>query len=105
MAKIHVAYGDDFLFGPVEASLMPDDVSEEDFEEVKAKNKVEKEIISKSRSRIMEKVKETRQNFAKAVFALTRSGSGKIVYEHYDRLAEIWGGSTNTVFVFWCWWG
>ena len=31
MAKIHVADGDYFLFGPVEASLMPDDVSEEDF--------------------------------------------------------------------------
>ena len=26
----------------------------------------------------------------------TRSGSGKIVYEFYDRLIGIWGGSANT---------
>ena len=24
------------------------------------------------------------------------SGSGKFVYEHYDRLKQIWGGSPNT---------
>eukprot|EP00112_Aurelia_sp_Birch-Aquarium-sp1_P004609 Seg1522.13 transcript_id=Seg1522.13/GoldUCD/mRNA.D3Y31 product="hypothetical protein" protein_id=Seg1522.13/GoldUCD/D3Y31 len=44
----------------------------------------------------MEKVKETRQNFSKAVVAGSRSGSGKIVYEFYDKLIQLWGGSANT---------
>lgn len=44
----------------------------------------------------MEKVKEIRQNFAKAVVAGNRSGSGKIVYEFYEKLILIWGGSANT---------
>ena len=26
----------------------------------------------------------------------TRSGSGKIVFEHYDKLVQIWGGSAST---------
>ena len=28
--------------------------------------------------------------------ASTRSGSGKIVFEQYDRLIQIWGGSAST---------
>ena len=26
----------------------------------------------------------------------TRTGSGKIVFEHYDKLVQIWGGSAST---------
>ena len=41
-----------------------------------------------------------RQGFSKAVISGTlsgtRSGSGKLVYEHYDDLRNIWGGSANT---------
>ena len=44
----------------------------------------------------MEKVKEIRQSFAKAVVSGNRSESGKIVYEFYDKLVLIWGGSANT---------
>jgi hypothetical protein len=32
----------------------------------------------------------------KAIIAGKRSGSGKLVYDHYDTLKEIWGGSPNT---------
>ena len=44
----------------------------------------------------MEKVKEIRQNFSKAVVSGSRSGSGKIVYEFYDKLITLWGGSAGT---------
>ena len=37
-----------------------------------------------------------RQSFSKAVISGTRSGSGKVVYEHYDSMKLIWGGSANT---------
>jgi hypothetical protein len=37
------------------------------------------------------------QGFSKAVIAGTRSGSGKLVYDHYDTLRNIWAGSPNTV--------
>ncbi len=36
------------------------------------------------------------QGFSKAIIAGKRSGSGKLVYDHYDILKEIWGGSPNT---------
>ena len=46
----------------------------------------------------MEKVKEIRQSFSKAVHVVSgsRSGSGKIVYEFYDKLITFWGGSAGT---------
>ena len=58
--------------------------------------KVEKELMIRGRNRIIEKVKGIRQNFSKAVTTGTRSGSGKIVYEFFDKLVTIWGGSANT---------
>ena len=42
---------------------------------------------------VQEKVKEIRQSFSNAVTNGRRSGSGKIVFEYYDRLAKIYGGS------------
>lgn len=44
----------------------------------------------------MEKTKEIRQSFSKAVISGSRSGSGKLVFEHYDSLIKIWGGSANS---------
>ena len=35
-------------------------------------------------------------NFSKAVTTGTRSGSRKIIYEFFDKLVTIWGGSDNT---------
>ncbi len=45
---------------------------------------------------VQEKIKEIRQNFSEAVTAGTRSGSGKIVLELYNKLCSIWGGSPAT---------
>ena len=59
------------------------------------REKESKEAIKKGSKRIQEKVKEIRQNFSKAVVSGSRSGSGKIVYEYYDKLISLWGGSAN----------
>ena len=50
--------------------------------------KEEKELMIRSRNRIIEKVKDIRQSFSKAVTTGTRSGSGKIVFEFFDKLVE-----------------
>ena len=44
---------------------------------------------------IQEKTKEIRQSFSTAVVSGSRSGSGKLVFEHYDKLVSIRGGSAN----------
>ena len=43
----------------------------------------------------MGKVKEIRQNYSKAVVSGRRSGSGKMIFVHYDKLVQIWGSSPN----------
>ena len=40
-------------------------------------------------------MKDIRQNFSKAVTTGTRSGSRKIIYEFFDKLVTIWGGSNT----------
>ena len=87
------------LFGPLAPTRLPgnfDQLSKEEKAKAKLLTKKGKEPIDKGTKRIMEKVKEIRQNFAKAVVAGSRSGSGKIVYEFYNKLILIWGGSANT---------
>ena len=59
--------------------------------------KEEKELMIRGRNRIIKKMKDIRQNFSKAVATGTRSGSGKIVYEFFDKLVTVWAGSANTV--------
>ena len=58
--------------------------------------KEEKELMIRGRNRTIEKVKDIRQNFSKAVTTGTRSGSEKIVYEFFDKLETICVGSENT---------
>ena len=60
------------------------------------KRNAECALISKCYNCILEKVKDMRQSFSKAVISGPRSGSGKVVYEHYDSLMIILGGSSNT---------
>ena len=55
-----------------------------------------KELIKKGYTRVQEKLKEIRQNFANAVTSGSQSGSGKIVLEFFDQLKQIWGGSLCT---------
>ena len=94
MAMIHNEIS---AFGAVEItqSLVPlQDLSEEEKDVYLKQKKEETASIQRGHQRIQEKIKEIRQNFAKAVTAGTRSGSGRIVYEFYDDLITIWGGST-----------
>ena len=97
MAKLHV--DSEYMFGPVVAVKLPDDFETRSKEEkAKAKHDVKesKDMIRKGQKRVMEKVKEIRQSFSKAVVSGSRSGSGKIVYEFYDKLITLWGGSAGT---------
>lgn len=82
-------------FGPPEitATLEGDGESEEDIDK---RLQREKPLIKKGYTRIQEKIKDIRQNFATAVTTGSRSGSGKIVMEHYEQLKLIWGGSPST---------
>ena len=50
----------------------------------------ENEMNRKGHIRIQEKIKDVRQNFSKAVEVGTRSGNGKIVFEHYNKLVQVW---------------
>ena len=99
MAKLYTDE-DESLFGPVNIETLADEDIEELNDEEKAQQKKkqadEKGLIAKGYNRVVEKVKEIRQSFSKAVVAGSRSGSGKIVYEFYDKLIQIWGGSANT---------
>ena len=57
--------------------------------------KDKKKLILQGYNRVLEKVKTLRQGFSKAVIAGTRSG--KLVYNQYDNLRDIWAGSPNTM--------
>ena len=98
--KMALKYEDEdiSLFGGARPFLLPDDfdsLPSEEKSEVKVSAKKAKELTNRGVKRIMEKVKEIRQNFSKAVVSGTRGGSGKIVFEYYDKLCQIWGGSAN----------
>ena len=80
------------LFGPLE-NEKPDKTATK---EEKALFNDRKKLVTRGYKRIQEKIKDLRQGFSKAIVNGTRSGSGKFVYEHYDRLKQIWGGSPNT---------
>ena len=98
MAKLY-AEQDEELFGPVSLTLPSeniDEMNDEEREQLKKQEAHERELINKGYNRVVEKVKEVRQNFSKAVVQGTRSGCGKFVYEFYDKLITIWGGSANT---------
>ena len=92
MAKLY-----DDVFGPV---CLPyrdkNEITQEEEKPWQIYFKEENEKIRKGHVRIQEKIKDIRQNFSKAVVAGTRSGSEKIVFEHYDKLVQIWGGSAST---------
>ena len=89
---------DETLLGPTEAPNWPENfgqLSQKDQVTVKKEIKIQKELIVKGKSRIQEKTKEIRQSFSKAVVSGSRSGSGKLVFEHYEKLVSIWGGFAN----------
>ncbi len=97
MAKLYE--DDQAFFGPVEISISEvplQELSKEEQEEFKKQRKHENDLITKGHTCIHQKLKEIRQNFARAVTSGTRSGCGKIVIEFYDDLVLIWGGSPST---------
>ena len=97
MAKIYNKSNDEGTFGP-EKPLTLDfnsELPQEQLEQLKFKIKKQKEEITKGRNRIQEKIKEIRRGYSKAVLNGTRSGSGKVVYEYFDKLVLIWGGSAS----------
>ncbi|CAB4002587.1 Hypothetical predicted protein [Paramuricea clavata] len=102
MAKLYPLWlydEDTSIFGPV--FLSPPNIPfstmcKEEKEEYTKQNQAENELTKKGYSRIREKIKDIRQNFSQAVTNGRRSGSGKIVFEFYDELVVIWGGSAAT---------
>ena len=102
MAKLYSCTDSDhpnFLcFGPVSVTDVPENFNElslEEQEAIKTDIKVSKDLVAKAHKRVVEKVKEIRQNYSKAVVSGRRSGSGKLIYEHYDKLVQIWGSTPN----------
>lgn len=86
-------------FGPdkvSEPSTAVKDMSCEEYDLYKKTTAEEKIKIAKVYDRIKAKVKSIRQDYRTAVNKGTRSGSGKLVKEHFDILREIWGGSPAT---------
>ena len=69
-------------FGPVSVPDVPQNFHElslEEQEAIKADIKVSKDLIAKAHKRVVEKIKEF----------------GKLIYEHYDKLVQIWGSTPN----------
>ena len=79
-------------FGPIEALHLQADAS--DKKKVKLQRLIsnQKKLIKVGYLRAKSKVKQLRQNFKKATINGTRSGSGKLLIEHWDQLVMIWGG-------------
>ena len=50
----------------------------------------------KEKTRKHEQTNEIRQSFFKAVLLGSCSGSGKLVFKHYDKMISIWNCSANT---------
>ena len=85
-------------FGPISVpELDEDDLQDEGRKKMAIKNQKEaREQIKKGYIRVKEKLKEIRQNFSNAITTGSRSGSGKIVLKHFDKLKQIWGGNPAT---------
>ena len=76
---------DEEMFGPVElTTATTQHISDEKLKNIKVIIKWQREVINRGRNRIQEKIKDIRQNYSKAVINGTRSGSGEIVYEHFE---------------------
>lgn len=46
-------------------------------------------------NRVKAKIKELRAGYKAAIDKGTRSGSGRLIHEHFDKLQEIWGGNPS----------
>lgn len=81
-AMIRIYEDEPTFFGPSVITPLPapsDQIAQEKIAEIQQRQKIDKELIKKGYSRVQEKLKEIRKNFANAVTTGSRSGSGKIV--------------------------
>ena len=87
-------------FGPVdlpqEDGQNVDELSKEEKKAFQVEVAVAKSLIKKGYNRIKEKIRAIRKAYNKAVTNDRRFGSGKVVQEYYEQLAEIWKGSPAT---------
>ena len=95
MARIYCSI-DIKMFGPESVTIRPCEVDVNGRKEALEMIKEEQQLIKRGYNCVMEKVKKKRQNFSSAVISGRRSGSGKVVMEHYDELVAIFGGSPST---------
>ena len=98
--EVMAAKYDETNFGPVQLHASETDVndmSKEDYKAFKEKFDKEQKLIKLGYERIKAKIKKIRASFQKAVLEGTRSGSGKVIKEHWDALIQIWGGAPGTV--------
>ena len=80
-------------FGPVAISHVAENLDAVFLAEHKIKVSSEKRLLKMGYERIKEKVKAIRQAYRKAVTEGRRSGRGKLVYDNWDKLKTLWGGS------------
>ena len=80
-------------FGPVAISHVGDKLDGAFLAEHKIKVLSEKRLLKMGYERIKEKAKAIRQAYRKAVTEGRRSGRGKLVYDNWDKLKTLWGGS------------
>jgi len=73
-------------FGPATITEIDENISGKELANQKLIIAAENKAIKIGYDRIREKVKDIRQNYRKAVTKGRRSGSGKLVFEHYDQL-------------------
>ncbi len=97
-ASVYMALAFDVeYFGPVDSPESSDEMlTKEEEKAFQAEVSLAKSLIKIGYNRIKEKIWAIRKAYNKAVTNGTRSGSEKIVQEHYDQLAEIWKGSPAT---------
>ncbi len=81
-------------FGPVDIELI-DEENDSDEEKLRKDKQIleDKKLINEGYNRIRGKVKTVRQDYRTAVIEGRRSGSGKLVYDNWDTLHKVWGGS------------
>jgi len=94
MAEIHPDGG----FGPVAITEIAEGLDTQELVKAKLRTEEENKAIKNGYERVKIKSKEIRQRYRKAVSEGTgkRSGSGKIVYDHWETLKSLWGGSPAT---------
>ena len=84
-------------FGPVNTIQPTEDMTNEDWQNYNIKIKSDNALIRRGHTRVRDKIRSLRHGFRDCVTQNTRSGSGKIIDEHFEALQAVWGGSPAVV--------